>query len=185
MNRGKKKLWKISWVHVVWSVFQDVRAVSDVLLLWLHGCVQHCPWNHVWWVQHPQSWNINDTKLVLTDKDVRLFQIASVLTSCSSIITPFFSPSLHVFHSSYTRANLWPWWIPPELFIAEKPLPPATVVTCYPLYQHTLFLEPRHRSVDVMEWIWQHSRGAWAHFAKWDVDEQVQLGVLSKTFVPL
>lgn len=29
-------------------VFQDVWAVPDILLLWLHGCVQHCPGNHVW-----------------------------------------------------------------------------------------------------------------------------------------
>lgn len=29
------------------DVSQDVRAVPDVLLLRLHGRVQHCPGNHV------------------------------------------------------------------------------------------------------------------------------------------
>ena len=46
-------MWYYSRLHfiiyLIWR-FQNVRAVPDVLLLWLHGCFQHCAGNHVWWV---------------------------------------------------------------------------------------------------------------------------------------
>lgn len=60
--------------------FQDVRAVPDILLLWLHGCVQHCFRNYVWWVfsQVPEWKKLKKNLAFATIRAVIVYRISRI-----------------------------------------------------------------------------------------------------------